>query len=91
MSYEWDARKARANLAKHGVSFERTVHIFDGLVLERPDTRQDYGEERIIAIGEVDGQVLVVVYTMRNGNRRIISARMARHDEREAYHQVRKF
>lgn len=69
MGYEWDAENADAHLKKHGVSFERGSHIFDNPVLEREDARIAYGEPRIIALGEVDGGVLVVVYTQRADNR----------------------
>jgi len=50
-----------------------------------PDRRRDYGEERVIAIGEVDGEVLVVVYTDRGNTRRIISARRANRKERQLW------
>src|SRR5215217_1344526 len=45
------------------------------LRLEHPDTRHDYGEERVNVIGTVDGYVLHVTYTMRGQVGRIISAR----------------
>lgn len=88
MGYEWDAENADAHFKKHGVSFERGSHIFDNSVLQREDARIDYGEPRIIALGEVDGDVLVVVYTQRGDNRRIISARKASPDERELYYSA---
>jgi uncharacterized protein len=88
--YEWDARKAAINLDKHEVDFEHAARIFAGPVLERPDRRRRYGEARLIAFGEVGGEVLAVVYTRRGANRRIISARKARRDERQAYRQARE-
>ena len=62
--------------------------IFDGPVLEKDDTRRDYGEARIIAFGMVDRHQLAVVYTVRAGNRRIISARRAHSSERKAYREA---
>jgi uncharacterized DUF497 family protein len=59
-----------------------------GQFLEQIDIRRDYGEERIIAFGEVDGDELAIVYTMRRGRRRIISARRAHNRERKAYREV---
>jgi uncharacterized DUF497 family protein len=51
-------------------------------VLTQIDNRQDYGETRIKAIGEVDGVILVVIYTDREDVRWIISARKANKKER---------
>ncbi|MFM8606595.1 MAG: BrnT family toxin [Hyphomicrobiales bacterium] len=59
--------------------------IFDGPVQTVIDDRKDYGEVRLIALGEVDGVVLVVVYTDRGDVRRIISARYANKKERELW------
>ncbi|MBV8774242.1 MAG: BrnT family toxin, partial [Deltaproteobacteria bacterium] len=55
MSYEWAAAKNRENLAKHEIDFADAVLIFDGAVVEAPDQRRDYGEERITAIGVANG------------------------------------
>ena len=56
--------------------------VFLGRTIEVVDDRYDYGEVRVKAIGEVEGDVLVVAYTDRNGFRRIISARDANSKER---------
>lgn len=56
--------------------------IFLGPTLEATDGRHDYGELRIRAIGAVDGEVLLVVFTDRGEIRRIISARRANRKER---------
>lgn len=85
MRYEWDAAKNAANVAKHAVSFEDAIRIFEGPVLEVPDRRREYGEDRIIAIGLLDDLELTVVYTTRGESRRIISARRAHYRERKAY------
>jgi uncharacterized DUF497 family protein len=85
---EWDAAKNAANIAKHGIDFADAIRIFDGLTLERPDVRREYGEPRIVAFGVVDGRELAVVYTVRGGRRRIISARRAHSRERKAYREA---
>jgi uncharacterized protein len=85
MAFEWDAAKRSANLAKHGIDFRDAVQIFEGPVLEKIDRRRDYGEDRIAAIGVAMGLELYVVYTVRGGERRIISARRANRHERKAY------
>ena len=88
MKFEWDDNKNNTNIEKHGVSFEQAAKIFDGFTVTNIDSREDYGEEREISIGMLDGiAVLVVVHTDRNGVCRIISARQARKDERNRYEQ----
>jgi uncharacterized protein len=85
MDCEWDERKRRSNLAKHGVDFADACGIFAGPTIEATDTRRRYGEIRIGAYGEAGGVVLFVVYTWRRGRLRLISARKAGRHEREAY------
>jgi uncharacterized DUF497 family protein len=84
----WDERKRASNLAKHGVDFVAAARIFDGLVVEAPDERRDYGERRMKAFGEAAGRVLCVIYTWRQGQRRVISARKANRNEAQAYRQA---
>jgi len=87
LEFEWDEEKARANLAKHRVSFLTAAEIFANEILERIDDREDYGEIRFIALGRVDTEVYRVVFTWRDeGLIRIISAQKASRDEREIYH-----
>jgi len=77
------------NIAKHGVSFELAVRIFDGPVLSWLDQRTDYGELRGVSIGMIDqAAVLTVVHTDRSGRVRIISARPASRAERSRYDQA---
>ena len=85
MDFEWDEAKRAANLDKHGIDFVRAARVFLNPVLERVDDREDYGEERRIALGHWNDQFLVVVYTWRGEIRRLISARKAGRDEQEAY------
>jgi uncharacterized DUF497 family protein len=92
--FEWDARKARSNLAKHRVSFELAMTAFDdpfGLVaIDEPHCTPD--ETREWMIGESDGGLLVVVFTKRDQGKicRIISARRANRRERRRYELFKK-
>ena len=61
--------------------------LFDGDVVILPDERRDYGENRFIAIGILRNQVVVVAYTERGENIRIISARKATKNEKNYYFQ----
>lgn len=92
MEFEWDGTKNHANIRKHGVSFETARRIFEQLHLTGLDVRRDYGEDRYISVGEMDGvAVVVVAHTEREGRTRLISARPASKREREAWHEhIRK-
>jgi uncharacterized DUF497 family protein len=82
MEFDWHDAKHEWNLQERGFGFDFAAQIFLGRVLTRVDDREDYGERRIKAIGEIDGIVLVVIYTDRDGLRWIISARKANRKER---------
>ncbi len=86
--YEWDDKKNKTNIEKHGVNFETAVRIFDGKIVTTIDDRHDYNEVREISIGVVDTILfLIVVHTDRNGKTRIISARRANKEERQRYEE----
>ena len=88
MRFEWDPAKRIVNVQRHGVDFELATRIFEGPVLERQDDRRDYGETRWVAIGMINAIELTVCYTDRGLTRRIISARKANRDERNAFYQA---
>ena len=85
MPVEWDEEKRESNPAKHGVDFVRAIRIFDSALYEMIDTRKDYRATRIRCLGEIDGRVYSVVFTWREDNRRIISARKANGREERTY------
>ncbi|MHC1710565.1 MAG: BrnT family toxin [Solidesulfovibrio sp.] len=85
MRFEWDEDKRRANVDKHGVDFVDAARMLCGEPLIIEDDRRNYGERRCIAVGEEVGYVLVVIFTIRDGVFRIISARRANARERRKY------
>lgn len=87
--FEWDNNKAEKNLQKHGVSFAEAKTVFsDPYFVILDDPLHSTVEERFIAIGYSVGQrLLVVVYTERGYNTRIISARTVTNSERKIYEQ----
>ena len=87
--FEWDANKAKANLGKHGISFEEASTVFgDQRSLAIPDPAHSAVEDRFVIIGTSHrGKLLVVVHTERGDNIRIISARLASRRERKTYEQ----
>ena len=74
MSSEREQGTVKMYSAERGFGFDDAVAIFAGPVLEWEDQRQDWGERRILAVGEAHGHVLAIVYTERGSRRRIISA-----------------
>ena len=87
-SVEWDERKRQRNLREHGVDFADAALVFLGEVLEAVDDRGDYGETRWRALGTVEGDTFMVVYTWRGTSRRIISAWKVGDDGRRRYHAI---
>ncbi|GDY23637.1 hypothetical protein LBMAG56_49840 [Verrucomicrobiota bacterium] len=92
LSFEWDARKAQTNLAKHGVGFEEATTVFgDPLSVTIPDLAHSQTEPRFIILGRSHRQrLLVVVHTERRDNIRLISARRASRRERKNYEENRR-
>jgi uncharacterized DUF497 family protein len=86
MLFQWDEAKSRRTSAERGFGFDYAARIFLGPTLEKQDNRRNYGEVRMQAIGETDGDVLFVVYTDRADARHIISARLASRKERRQWH-----
>ena len=65
MNFTWDQAKNRANIRKHGFDFAEAEEMFRGPLLIRPDTGEDYGEERWIGIGIIQGRVALVAFAER--------------------------
>ena len=86
--FNWHHAKARSNYAKHGVAFDTAQKAFsDPFMVEVVDDTDNYGQERFLVIGMVEGQgqLLSVIYTPRQGRYRLISARRATKDEQDHY------
>lgn len=90
MHFEWDDEKEKINIEKHKLSFKTAAYVFKdkNRIDFYDDIHSDY-EDRYITIGRIsqDPHIIMVVYTERNGDKiRIISARAAQKNEREAYY-----
>jgi hypothetical protein len=85
MEFEWDPVKSAATERERGISFDRAAEIFTGRMIEWTDHRNDYGEQRVRAVGESAGELLHVVYTRRGETIRLISARRASRKERDQW------
>lgn len=89
MIYEWDPKKAKANLRKHGVAFEEAATVFlDPLAVTFPDPDHSDEEDREITIGLTKKRRVVFLSHCPRGDRtRIIGARRATRKERKQYEE----
>ena len=89
LKFEWDEKKAAANLRKHGVSFEEAASAFgDPLSLTIPDPEHSQDEERCILLGITErDRLIVVAHTERAEVVRLINARLATAAERHDYEE----
>jgi uncharacterized DUF497 family protein len=87
--FEWDVRKSRGNIDKHGISFEEATTVFsDPLARTIADPDHSDDEDRSVTVGFSHRQRLLVVVHVDDGEAvRIISARAATRDEREEYEE----
>ena len=90
MQFEWDSEKERANLKKHGVSFDLARRVFEDPNHLSTQDRHEDGEERWQTLGLIGPvAIFLVAHTIEDGNGeevvRIISARKASKTERGRY------
>ena len=89
MNVTFDPAKDAANLAKHGVSLTEAAGFEWGTAVVWPDTRRDYGEPRMAALGYIGLRIMSVVFVDRPPEqpteRRVISLRKANTREVKRY------
>jgi uncharacterized DUF497 family protein len=88
MDFEWGEVKRLSNLEERGVDFRDAALIFEGTVIAKEDMRDNYGEQRFRAVGQVDNEYYVVAYTWRGSVLRIISAWKVDEDGRKRYEEI---
>ena len=94
-TFQWDPVKAKENLRKHGISFERAAELFlDPLAASIFDEEHSEAEERWVSIGrDSHGRIVVLVHTFSEVSAeewqvRIISARKATKREARQYEGI---
>lgn len=89
MKFAWDTKKAKANVRKHGISFEEATTVFrDALSATGSDPDHSVGEFRFVTFGmSKQGRLLVVCHTEKDDTVRLISARLATKQERKIYEE----
>jgi hypothetical protein len=89
MKFEWDAKKNRNNIRKHGLDFRDAEQIFAGAIFIMPDVRNDYGEKRWKGVGTLRHRTVAVVFAeFCPDTIRIISLRKADYEERQQYEKA---
>ena len=88
MNISYDTAKDESNIHKHGVSLTEAANINWDSAIAREDTRENYGETRMICSGRIGDRLYVVVYTDRDGCRHIINLRKANRREISKYEQA---
>ena len=92
MEFQWDATKARSNLEKHDVDFADAVGAFEDEWAVTLEVQEIEDEDRFVILGQdFIGRILVVVFTYRGNNLRLISARRATPRERKHYEERIRF
>jgi uncharacterized protein len=89
LQFEWDPKKAKANEAKHRVSFEEAITVFaDPLARIFEDPEHSKSEQREIIIGHsVQQHLILVSFIEIDENVRLLSARKATRTERRDYEE----
>jgi uncharacterized DUF497 family protein len=87
MKVTFDLAKRDLTLKRRGLDFARASEVFAGLTATRVDDRFDYGEVRFITAGDLDGRMVVMVWTERGQNRHIISMRYCHAKEEKIWRQ----
>lgn len=89
MEFEWDEVKRQSNVHKHKIDFIGIDQVFEGETVTILDDRFDYGEERFITFGLLDGRVVVIAHTETDEVIRIISVRKAtKHEESNYFKEI---
>jgi uncharacterized protein len=86
MKLQWDDNDSAENLAKHGITLEEAAHIFKDVHLRIEHEPVEFGDVKFIALGRIAREIVIAVaHTDRIGFIKILSARRANLEEREAY------
>lgn len=87
MKITYDSNKQKKTLEERGLDFMDAAVVFEGQVYEFEDTRKDYGEERIIAVGYLAGRMVMIGYVQRGKTKHIFSMRKANERETKKYQE----
>ena len=88
MRYSFDPAKRASNLKKHGLDLADAPKVIESdQTVTFEDRRFDYGEERFVTLGPLDGRLVVVVTAETADDVRVISMRKADRHEQAIYRE----
>jgi uncharacterized protein len=88
MRIEYDHQKRQATIEERGLDFDDAPVVFAASRrITWTDSRQEYGENRLITMGELAGRLIIIVHTDRAGATRIISMRKANEREKRWFEE----
>ena len=87
-TFTWNEEKRLSNIKERSVDFRDAALIFEGPVIVKEDTRENYGEQRFRALGKGDSDYYLVTFTWRGLTCRIISAWEVNEDGRKRYEET---
>ena len=85
MKIVFDPAKRQATLDERGLDMADAWQVFETERVTVVDDRRDYGETRFVTVGDVNGRIVILVWTQRGETCRIISMRKANDREKSAY------
>lgn len=86
-SFDRHEAKSDQCMRERGFNFAFAIQVFAGPIFEREDARRDYGEKRMQAVGAINGERFMVVYTQREAVTWVISARRMHLKEWNKWHR----
>ena len=87
MRFTWSEAKRRSNLKDHALDFRDASKVFAGPTFTFEDDRFDYGEERYVTLGLLQGVPVSIVHTETPDRIQIISFRKATKHEQAIFFQ----
>lgn len=87
MKITFDPAKREATLRERGIDFLDVALVLQGVTYTKEDARFDYGERRFQTVGFLNGRMVMVVWTPRDGATHVISMRKCNEREQEAYQE----
>jgi len=87
MKFEWDEKKRKSNIKKHGFDFIDAIKVFEGATFTFKDDRFNYGEHRFITLGMLEGIVVIIAHSEKDEIVRVISMRKATKNEQKIYYK----
>ena len=85
MKISFDPAKRERTLQERQIDFLDAARVFEGLTIDFPDLRKEYGEARTISIGYLDGRMVMIGWTQPGASRPVFTMRKCNAREQAKY------